>query len=183
MEDKLKALDLDLIIPDAGKYGIVGIFEGVKQAAEFELVIEKAEVESTREHIDATLQDFGLAYLVSCMDYPDGRAYLLYDVAKTPELAEVVSDYRDGEFIRPANLAEKERLRGQLFGFPETAIDYFIAHIDSGLPNTPVDDNPKYHSYRHSPDHAEQEYAQYEQVLDAAFRKYCPNSAAKLLDD
>ena len=38
MEDKLKALDLDLIIPDAGKYGIVGIFEGVKQAAEFELV-------------------------------------------------------------------------------------------------------------------------------------------------
>ena len=25
--------------------------------------------------------------------------------------------------------------------------------------------------------------AQYEQVLDAAFRKYCPNSATKLLDD
>ena len=173
------ALDKDQNIPNEGKYGIVGIYEGIKQAAHFEFFAETDRAEELREQLEESLAQFGLAFdKASYGEIVPGSLgfgyYIAKDaatVARAMKLHEQM--FEDGE---PGMLAEAER--GRMFGYPETAIEYFMTREDS---ENPTSDNPKYHSYIHSPEHAEEEYMQYEYRLDAAFREKCPHSAAEFL--
>ena len=173
------ALDEDQNIPAIGKYGIVGIYEGVKKAAQFELFVEADRAEERCAAVEESLAQFGLAFdKVSYGEAIPGSLGFGYYIAKdTATVARAMKlheqMFEDGE---SGMLAEIER--GRMFGYPETAIDFFANRKND---ENPLGDNLKYHSYIHSPEHAEEEYMQYEYRLDAAFRKKCPHSAAELL--
>ena len=87
-------------------------------------------------------------------------------------------------------LVEKSRLEGQIgdatrelgrmFGFPNTAIEYFIKR-NKGEVARNVDVQKKYGGYVHSPENGEAEYKQYEEKINKIFSKYCPLSAKELL--
>ena len=173
------ALDKDRNIPTAGKYGIVGIVEGIKQVAQFELFVEIGKTDELCAALEKSLRQFGLAFdKVSFGEMVPGSLGFDYYVAKNAATVGRAMMLREQMFEPGERGMAAERERGRMFGYPETAIDYFLGHEDS---ENPASDNQKYHSYIHSPEHAEEEYLQYEARLDAAFREKCPRSAEELL--
>ena len=141
--------------------------------------------------VEGILDDLGLKYVkessaVYDVDDPNDLAcdYVntRYCVAKTDDVARLVHELfgkigDDGE----AGLDAMRRL-GELFGFPETAIDYYIQMERDGH-TYKANKEKKYHSYIHSEEHGEEEYEQYESRINGLFKKYCPQSAMEFLDE
>lgn len=179
-------LDSDYILSNHDKLNLVGLREGLKQAAELVVHAEEADVDATEDDIEEMLTLLDLVYYKEeegDLDYAPGYVCIQYYAAKTQEVLDEMREI-NRQSAEGGDLAnEAERERGRLFGFPETAIDYYINEWDPETSPNPDDSNPKYHSYIHSPEHAEEEYEQYEKKLDALFREYCPQSAAELLGE
>ncbi len=174
-------LDAEQYIDDFDKYGLVGVGEGVKRAAEINPYAEKGEeAERAQQSIEDTLGHLGFAYCKEIKEAIQNPRYvsLTYYVASDEETAKRAQELRAASMANDEAGAAAERELGLLFGYPETAVDYFLNGWNPDEEESPHSANPKYHSYVHSPEHAEEEYEQYEQIIDEAFQKYCPNSAA-----
>jgi hypothetical protein len=85
-----------------------------------------------------------------------------------------------GQTINQKLWEESSREIGRLLGYPETAIEYFIAEQD-------IEDEERqrllgrYQFYVHSPQHHEQEYQAYDAKIFQAIRDYTPKTADIIL--
>ena len=180
IEEKYKAIDDCEELPYSEKRSLVGILVGVKPAAEIEIVGREDEVYYAKEDVEMLLDELELAYQSEALTdyYEPGYYSLTYRVAKDEEtlqrLQKLRENYKSAE--TPEETQAIERELGLIFGYPATAVDYFVTEWDPDNHNNPSIGNEKYHSYIHSLAHAEEEYAQYEQIIDGAFRKHCPKS-------
>lgn len=181
MDEKMREyefLDSNTVLRDYDKMNLVGVCEGLKQVAELEVIEPANAIEAAEQLVEIALDALGLVYYKEDRSKPFGPGFVCtqYYVAKTTEALDKMRK-ANKKFGSP----EADRERGRLFGFPETAIEYFVSRQGSEIEENPTDTNPKYHSYKHSPEHAEEEYEQYEQKIEALFRKYCPKSARRVV--
>ena len=184
-EEKLREyefLDSNRILASYDKMNIVGVCEGLKQVTELEVIEPKEAIEAAEQLVEITLDVLGLVYYKEDRSehFAPDSVCTQYYVAKTSEALDKMRE-ANKKFTSVDYQEEADLERGRLFGFPETAIEYFISNQDSGIEENPCDNNPKYHSYKHSPEHAEEEYEQYEKKIEELFRKYCPKSAKEFL--
>lgn len=180
-KQELELLDDNLDVPNEGKYGLVGIIGGVKKATEFTAFIKNGEEESRSKEIDNLIGKLGLEFTKESepSQFSPDYTEVLYYVSKTKE-----------EVDRVKELVEKSRLEGQtgdatrelgrMFGFPSSAIEYFIKRNKGEIVES-ADSNRRGSLYIHSPDNGEAEYKQYEEKINKIFSKYCPLSAEELL--
>ena len=181
-----ESLDSNDILAGYDKLNLVGLCEGLKQVAELTIHVKEADLDVTKDDIEDMLTLLDLVFYKEeqrDLSYAPGYVCIQYYVAKTQEILDRMREINRQSAEDGNKTGEAERERGRLFGYPETAIDYYMNEWNPDVEPNPNDLNPKYHSYIHNPEHAEEEYEQYEQKLDALFRKYCPQSAAELLGE
>ena len=184
LEDKkedFEVMDVVSDIPNEGKYGLVGIVGGIKHATEFTVYALDDEEEDKKNSTRATLESLGLKYVENTerSQYSPDYIELDYYVAKTEETARRVRELVE-KSREERQTGDATRELGRLFGFPRTAIEYFIER-NKGEARDDVDTRKKYDFYIHSPENGEEEYRQYEQRINELFRRYCPFSAEELL--
>jgi hypothetical protein len=86
-----------------------------------------------------------------------------------------------GQTCNQRNWEEASREIGHLLGYPETAVEYFIANQD-------IEDEERerlmerYQFYIHSPMHHEEEYQAYDHKIYHALQEYAPKTAKILID-
>lgn len=164
-------------ISNDDKFGLVGVVEGIKPAAEFYTYVAKTSVGEETEHIRNLLDKLGLAFIEKIYEceYDENLLEASYYVSKSKDLAREVKE----QFERRAdnNTGEVDKKLGQLFGFPETAIEWYVEQAKS---SDYVDNVSGYGLYIHSPEYAKEEYEQYEARIMPAFEKYCPISAEEI---
>ena len=177
---ELEILDESLDIPNEGKYGLVGVIGGIKEATEFTAFVKNGEEESKTSEIDGLIGELGLEFVKESesSQYDPSYTEVQYYVSTTKEGAD-----------RLKELAEKSKLEGQtgdatrelgrMFGFPSSAIEYFIKRNKGEVAKSA--NNKKYSFYVHSPENGEAEYKQYEEKINKIFSKYCPLSAEDFL--
>lgn len=178
-----EALDNNFDIPNEGKYGLVGLVGGIKQATEFLVYAKDGEEIQKSNDAEMFLNELGLKFdkEVERSDYDPNYIEIQYYVAKTEDMVKRVKDLIEAS-RNEGQAGEATRELGRLFGFPATAVEYFIKR-NRGEVLGSVDVPPKkYGPYIHSPENGEMEYMQYEQKINALFRKYCPISAGEFLD-
>lgn len=87
-----------------------------------------------------------------------------------------------GQIFNQALWEESSRRIGKMLGYPDTAIEYFIANQD-------VDDEKRQklikrnRFYVHSPEHEEQEYQFYDRKIYQALSDYAPQTAKYFSED
>ena len=85
-----------------------------------------------------------------------------------------------GQTINQKLWEESSREIGHLLGYPETAIEYFIAEQD--IENEERQRlSGRYQFYIHSPQHHEREYRAYDAKIFQAIREYTPKTADIML--
>jgi hypothetical protein len=103
--------------------------------------------------------------------------YISKSSKKAERLKELFSDlskYAYGEGDRKEINAEI----GKLLGYPQTAIDYYVRHTESGtLSESHKERIKKYFYYAHSDKHQDEEFKKYDERLNRAIEKYSPRSA------
>jgi len=202
----LEKLDDSFDIPNEGKYGLVGILSGVKQATEFlvyayddtmESMIKNTETflpktalqpsdiaAPTTKKIEELLDGLGLKYSkeIERSEYNSKYIEIQYYVAKTEDMLQRMKVLIEAS-IKEGQTGEATRELGRIFGFPATAIEYYIKRNRGEVPDN--DDKPpkKYGPYIHSPENGEMEYELYEQKINGFFRKWCPMSAQEFLKE
>ena len=164
-------------ISNEDKFGLVGVVENIKPVTEFYTYVVKANARGETEHIRKLLDKLGLAFIEEICDceYDDNMLEASYYVSKTEDLVREVKN----QFEKRANddTDETDQKLGQLFGFPKTAVEWYIEQTKLG---NYVDNVPGYGLYIHSPEHAKEEYEQYEARIMPAFEQYCPLSAREM---
>lgn len=178
-----EALDDNFDIINEDKYGLVGVVGNVKQATEFLVYARDDEKEEKSDDIKTILDGLGLKYIEKTerSEYDSDYVEIQYCVAKTEEIVQRVVDLREA-CRKGVQTNEATRDLGRLFGFPETAIEYFIKRNNGVVPDEKYMPLKEYGFYIHSPGNEKEEYMQYEQKINGLFQKYCPTSARELLE-
>ena len=178
--ESLKSLDerdtresLGLLPTDLGN--IMGVMIDVKSCGEASInQIDELSQKSFEDH----LTDLGLTFdkelqtydgLGSTMNYIFGKKP--EDVKKTRELVE--ASKAEGQ------TGDKTRELGKMFGFPESATEYFIARGERFKRGEKLE-KPNGRFYIHDPENLDAELAAYETPILDSLKKYCPASAADL---
>ena len=178
-EYSYEILDSNEFLEPYDKMNIVGVCEGLKQVTELEVATSTDIIDVAESSIEDALDSLKLNYYKEnrSSDYSPDFTSIQYYVAKDPKaldkMREIMRQWREDESYDKQGDIE----RGKLFGFPETAIDYFANRWDYENGESIATTNPKYHSYIHSPEHAEEEYERYEKKLEELFKEHCPESA------
>lgn len=160
--------------------GIVGVYADVKPVA-FEEVFDDLVEESDARMVQESLRRLGIATEVEVDRDADenGIKRQTWYFAKQPELITEFREVNRPKFgLRGEEKDATERKVGKLLGYPETATEYFIRRSHS---DDPYSEEPGSEHYIHSPEHAAEEYEQYEKPLYAAMAEYCPESLKVLL--
>ena len=177
MREVFSEIDQMHEIPNEAKFGLVGVTEDIKPAAEFYTYVARTSAREEIEHIRKLLDRLRLVFIerIYECEYDNSMLGVSYYVSKSEDLAREVKE----QFERRADddTGEADRKLGQLFGFPKTATEWYIKQIKSGDYANSV---PGYGFYIHSPQHAREEYEQYEAQIMPAFEKYCPISAGEM---
>lgn len=164
-------------ISNDDKFDLIGVVDGVKPAGEFYTYVTKTNVREETAYFRRLLDKLGLAFVEEIYEceYDDSLLGASYYFSKSENLAKEVKE----QFARRANdnSGEADRKLGQLFGFPETATEWYIEQSKFG---DYVENVPGYGLYIHSPEHAREEYEQYEARIMPAFEKHCPISAREM---
>lgn len=177
IKEAFSEIDQMYEISNDDKFGLVGVVGGIKPAGEFYTYVTKTSAREETEHIRRLLGKLGLAFIEEIYEceYDDDMFGASYHVSKSEDLAKEVKE----QFSKRIddNTGEADRKLGQLFGFPETAIEWYIEQTKTG---DYIDNVPGYGLYIHSPKHAKEEYEQYEARIMPVFEKYCPISAREM---
>ena len=181
LRDKKEALgDLDYM-PDIkcyDKYNLVGVVSSIKPAMEFNIFVQNGD-KKKESNVDAILNELGLKYVKESEPYQPDPSYtgIEYHVAKTTNTAK-----RAQELMKKSQdegqTGDATRELGQLFGYPKTAVEFFIKRAKGEVPMDSAR-RGTYSSFIHSPDNFEEECRQYDLKIDYPFEKYCPYSAFK----
>ena len=182
-EQVFESLDNNFDLSNEDKYCLIGLVGGIKQATEIVVYAEHDEEAQVSSDTETILNGLGLKYIkeVEQSDYDPNYSDIQYYVAKTEDKAKQVRDLFEAR-QQESSAGEATRELGRLFGFPETAIDYFIKRNQSEVPDDINATSKQYGRYIHSPENAEAECQQYEQKIDPLFKKYCPASAEEFLE-
>ena len=179
IREALKEIDVDKNIPLEGKFGLIGVLNGSKDATEFR--VNAVSPEETAQ-IDDNLDKLGLQHQSEQTgsqfkpDAIDSHYYVAYDEDIVKRVMELV----------PMSIAEGQagqatRELGQLFGIPRTAIDFYIDRNQKKNSGQEVPEGADgYNFYVHSPEHAEEELSEYEGRILPDFAEQLPESATKL---
>lgn len=165
----------------------MGVVIGVKPSAITDFEIEKIANVNPEEIIEL-LSRVGLKALFFTHEYVSmGRptlveeAYVSRDFETAAKLREAFQKMRNsiddlGQTFDEKTWEESSREIGRLLGYPDTAIEYFIAEqdIDNAERQNLMD---KYRFYAHSPEHHEQEYQDYDRKIYQALQDYAPKTA------
>ena len=181
---EMERLDESFEMPFDGKYGIIGILEGVKKGCEIEVAREKDLMGESEAEIEGILDSMDFKYFKRTGDYEGlpGIMWTQYFVSPDEEVAKRLETLFTMRTNSREEWIECEREKGEILGYPKTATEYFIDRQLSGDEGGELDEmDEKYHSYVHSPEHAEEEYWQYEAKLDEVFRRHCPKTAERVL--
>ena len=181
--ETFEALDNSFDISNEGKYGLVGVIGGVKQATEFLVYAKDGEEAQKSDETKTLLDGLGLKYSkeVERCEYDSNYIEIQYYAAKDEATVQRVKDLmKVGR--KEGQTDETTRELGRLFGFPATATEYFIKRNKGEVPDNVGAVPKKYGHYIHSPENGEMEYMQYEQKINALFKNYCPTSAKEYLD-
>lgn len=178
-----EALDDSFDIPNEGKYGLVGVIGGVKQATEFLIYAKDGEEAQKSNDTETLLNGLGLKYAkdVERSEYDPNYIEIQYYVAETENMVQRVRGLIEAS-RKEGQTGEATRELGRLFGFPATAIDYFVRRNKGEVSDNDNMSSKKYGFYIHSPENGETEYMQYEQKINELFKKYCPMSAQEFLN-
>ncbi|MBP5204399.1 hypothetical protein J6Z48_02035 [bacterium] len=173
---------------NSSKHRLAGVLGDIKPVGEIDIHNNEQAI----ANIEKLLDQFGLKY------YKEESSHtVMYHVSKSEDLLQrmrhatdlykqekqeyVVQKSDGGYSIHPHGLGETQeyatREMGRLYGFPETAIEFFIKRT-RGEVEYDVDLPAKYMTggYIHSPENAEEEYQQYEKKINSFFRRHCPKS-------
>lgn len=171
--------------------GIVGVMIGVKPATVFSFdANEFAELDP--DDCKEAFSQAGLVALFFRHEYVERNkitwiedVYVACDTETADKLHQafiklhsVIDDM--GQIYNQKGWEEASRDIGRLLGYPETAIEYFIANQD------PEDEERKrlmarYQFYIHSPEHHEEEYQAYDAKIFQAIRDFAPKTADIIL--
>lgn len=176
---------------------LIGVYADIKPLATDYVVLDTDTSMDSREHwtaslqdIQKTLQSLGITFTYTEeQNQEDNYSTVSWWATKDPELIKEFQTLQERyPSASPAEQDNITRRQGQLLGYPATATEYFIAHTrtrqaDPDLPLISGGVGPKFSraEYVHSPEHAEAEYASYEEPLYAALRHFHPE-AGTLLD-
>ena len=173
--------------------GVIGVMIGVKPATVFLFNADEfAELDP-----DDCKEAFGQAGLKALFFkheyYERGRitwivdVYVAHDVETADKLHQAFAKLHNtiddmGQVYNQKGWEEASRDIGRLLGYPETAIEYFIASQN-------LEDEERkqlmerYQFYIHSSKHHEEEYQTYDRKIYQALQEYAPRSAALLIDE
>lgn len=165
----------------------MGVIIGVKPAAvsdfEFEefIKIDPAEIIDLLDQVGLRSLFFTHEYIKIDKPTRIEEAYISRDFKTGAELHSLFQKLRSsidnlGQVFNEKLWEESSRGIGRLLGYPDTAIEYFIANQD-------VDDTERqslmdrYRFYVHSPEHHEQEYQAYDRKIYQALHDYAPKTS------
>lgn len=106
--------------------------------------------------------------------------YISKSQKKAERLKELFGD------LNRYNFGDKERKEinaeiGKLLGYPKTAVDYYVRNVESGdLSKSHKDRILRYFYYAHSDKYQDQEFKEYDIVLNRALEKYSSRSAKEI---
>lgn len=179
IQEALKEIDTDKNIPLEGKFGLIGVLNGSKDAAEFQVnAVSSGEI----ARVDDNLNKLGLQHQSEQIgsqfkpDAIDSHYYVACDKNTVKRVMELV----------PMSIAEGQagqatRELGQLFGIPQTAIDFYIDRNQKKNSGQEVPEGADgYNFYVHSPEHAEEELDKYEGRILPDFAEQLPDSTTEL---
>ena len=172
--------------------GITGVMIGVKPATVFLFNADEF-TELDPDDCKEAFNQAGLKALFFKHEYYErGKitwiedVYVAHDVETADKLHQAFAKLHNtiddiGQTYNQKGWEEASRDIGRLLGYPETAIEYFIASQD------PEDEERKqlmgrYQFYVHSPKHHEEEYQAYDRKIYQALQEYAPKSAKLLID-
>ena len=168
------------------KYGVVStdianiasVFAGLKEGAQIEL---PSDYWLDQGIIGGMLERLGLKYEYEVVDggfgIPGYESTLFY-ISKDPDTAKKIPQlFVESRAEKQAGDATREL--GRIFGYPATATEYYIDHNKTAYQTPPH--NSGYSFFVHSPEHAEEEFEQYDRRFYEIAKHYCPNAAADML--
>ena len=173
---------------------IIGVMIGVKPAAIIGRIITKETVKTDPINLIEHLNRANLKALLFMHNFFsmgemiwNEDIYISRDLETAAKLRQLFEQLRDsmddaGQIFDRKTWEESSREIGHLLGYPDTAVDYFIAEQD-------VDNEERkqlmkrYQFYVHSPKHHEEEHRAYDQKIFQALEEYAPKSAKLLLED
>ena len=163
-----------LIAPD--KFNIAGTLAGIKPVSAFDFYVS---IEGEEDDLESALKDLGIYFTKEshASSHEPDLDHISYHIALDKNLL----DEYEAESAAAPTTDEAIRVDGKYFGFPQTAIDYFVERANSDK-SEDLSDQESYYMMIHSPEHAEEEFQQFEVPIMAAMQQYFPHSAEGLRD-
>lgn len=181
IQEALEEIDNNESIPVEGKFGLIGVLNGAKDATQFQV---NATSPKEISQIDDNLSKLGLQHQNNQTssqfkpDAIDSHYYIAHDKGTIKRVMELVP-----MSIAEGQAGEATRELGSLFGIPQTAIDFYIDRNKKKNDGIEVPRGAEgYGFYIHSPEHAEEELDEYEGKIMPDFVEQLPNSSTELED-
>ena len=169
--EKIDEDDL-LIAPD--KFNIAGTLAGIKPVSAFDFYVSQ---EGEEYGLESALENLGIHFTKESHEssHDSSMTHISYHIALDGKLLKEF----EAESAAAKTTEEAIRVDGKYYGFPQTAIDYFVERANSDK-SEDLSDQELYYMMIHSPEHTKEEFQQFEVPIMAAMQQYFPHSAEGL---